>query len=83
MDGILRGSTDANIWFDDLRALLAHLGFAECVRGNHYMFTRDEVAEILNLQPSGSQAKAYQVKQVRWGHRLQWLGGRAGGRIAL
>ncbi len=25
----------------------------------------DGVAEILNLQPKGSKAKAYQVKQVR------------------
>ncbi|SIO01329.1 hypothetical protein SAMN05444166_2037 [Singulisphaera sp. GP187] len=65
LDGILRGNSDANIRFDDLRALLAHLGFAERVRGDHHTFTRDGVAEILNLQPRGSQAKAYQVKQVR------------------
>jgi len=29
------------------------------------IFTRDGVAEILNLQPRGGKAKAYQVKQVR------------------
>jgi len=28
-------------------------------------FTRTGVAEILNLQPNGSKAKVYQVKQVR------------------
>jgi hypothetical protein len=56
---------DANIAFEDLRTLLRHLGFAERVRGSHHIFTRDGVVEILNLQPQGSQAKAYQVRQVR------------------
>ena len=62
---VLRGKADANIRFDDLRALLMHLGFAERIRGDHHIFSRDGVAEILNLQPRGGKAKAYQVKQVR------------------
>jgi hypothetical protein len=62
---VLRGDADANIRFDDLLALLKHLGFAERIRGDHHTFTRDGVAEILNLQPRGGKAKAYQVKQVR------------------
>jgi len=49
----------------ELCALLRHLGFAERIRGDHYIFTREGVAEILNLQPRGGKAKAYQVKQVR------------------
>jgi hypothetical protein len=61
LDEILRGNSYANVRFDDLRALLAHLGF----RGDHHILTRDGVPEILHLQPRGSQAKAYQVKQVR------------------
>jgi hypothetical protein len=65
LDRVLRGTSDANIRFDDLRALLIHLGFVERIRGDHSIFTRDGVPEILNLQPRGSQAKAYQVKQVR------------------
>jgi hypothetical protein len=40
-------------------------GFVERIRGSHHIFTREGVAEILNLQPRGSKAKAYQVKQVR------------------
>jgi hypothetical protein len=48
-----------------LCSLLRWLGFQERVRGSHHIFTREGVAEILNLQPKGSQAKAYQVKQVR------------------
>lgn len=62
---ILRGTSDANVPFDSLRGLLKHLRFDERVRGSHHIFTREGVAEILNLQPLGSKAKAYQVKQVR------------------
>ena len=62
---VLRGKSDANFGFDDLCELIRRLGFAERVRGDHHIFTRDDVAEILNLQPKGAQAKPYQVKQVR------------------
>ncbi len=65
LNRVLRGTADANIGFDELLALMRHLGFAERVRGSHHIFTRDGVAEILNLQPRGNKAKAYQVKQVR------------------
>jgi hypothetical protein len=62
---VLRGNADAIIRFDALRQLLKHLGFVERIRGDHHIFTRDGVEEILNLQPRGSLAKAYQVRQVR------------------
>ena len=62
---VLRGSSDAGIRFDDLRGLLSRLGFAERIKGSHHIFTREDVDEILNLQPRGSMAKPYQVKQVR------------------
>ena len=65
LDRVLRGNADANIRFGDLCALLKHLGFAERVRGDHHIFTHKDVVEILNLQPRGSEAKAYQAKQVR------------------
>jgi hypothetical protein len=62
---VLRGTADANIRFNELCQLLKHLGFAERIRGDRHIFTRDGVEEILNLQPRGSLAKPYQVKQVR------------------
>ena len=65
LDKILRGTSDANIPFDGLCNLLRRLGFASRVRGSHHIFYRDGVEEILNLQPRGSNAKPYQVKQVR------------------
>lgn len=62
---ILRGASDANIPFDQLRMLLKYLGFAERIQGSHHIFTQAGVEEILNLQPKQGKAKAYQVKQVR------------------
>ena len=65
LDTVLRGSSDANIAFSDLCGLLERLGFDERIRGDHHIFTRDGVEEILNLQPKQAKAKPYQVKQVR------------------
>lgn len=62
---LLLGYSDANIDFDDLCHLLTSLGFSERVRGSHHIFLKPGVEEIINLQPKGSNAKAYQVKQVR------------------
>jgi len=45
--------------------LLRRLGFTERIKGSHHIFARPDIVEILNLQPKGSMAKAYQVKQVR------------------
>ncbi len=62
---ILRGTSDANISFDDLCGLLQSLGFDERIKGSHHIFAKECVEEILNLQPKGGNAKPYQVKQVR------------------
>jgi hypothetical protein len=65
LERILSGRSDANVRFSDLVQLLLHLRFDERTRGDHHIFTRNGVEEILNLQPKGSMAKPYQVKQVR------------------
>jgi hypothetical protein len=62
---VLSGTADTNIRFADLRSLLKGLAFDERVRGDHYIFDREGVAEIINLQPRRSLAKPYQIKQVR------------------
>jgi HicA-like toxin of HicAB toxin-antitoxin system len=62
---VLSGAADAAIDFDQLRALLRHLGFAERIRGSHHIFTHPRAGEILNVQPRGRHAKPYQVRQVR------------------
>ena len=62
---ILRGTSDANIPFDQLCQLLKSLGFEQRIRGSHHIFYMDGIEEILNLQPKQGKGKAYQVKQVR------------------
>ncbi|MBX3293972.1 MAG: type II toxin-antitoxin system HicA family toxin [Acidobacteria bacterium] len=59
------GRSDANIRFSDLIKLLISLGFVERIRGSHHIFTHPEAEEIINIQPKGSMAKPYQVKQIR------------------
>jgi len=61
---ILQGSSDANIFFDDLCHLLKKLGFDERIRGSHHVFRKEGVIEKINLQYDGSKAKEYQVRQV-------------------
>jgi predicted RNA binding protein YcfA (HicA-like mRNA interferase family) len=65
LDRLLSGQADANVDFDDLIRLLQKLGFACRIHGSHHIFHQAGIAEILNLQPKGSQAKPYQVRQVR------------------
>ena len=63
---ILAGRSDANIRFEPLCQMLRSLGFYERIRGDHHIFGKAGVVEIVNLQPLPSgKAKPYQVKQVR------------------
>jgi len=54
-----------SILFADLQAILERLGFQCRVKGDHFIYTKAGVEEIINIQPVGSKAKPYQVKQVR------------------
>jgi len=62
---ILLGRSDSNIDFNDVRRLLDALGFIERIKGSHHIFAKTGIAEIINIQPKGNKAKAYQVKQIR------------------
>ncbi len=62
---ILSGTSDANVNFSELCKLLIRLRFSERVRGDHHIFTKDGIEEIINIQPKGAKAKPYQVKQIR------------------
>ncbi len=64
LERLLSGAADRSIRFDELVNLLKRNGFQERVRGDHHIFTRVGVEEILNLQPINGMSKAYQVKQV-------------------
>ena len=62
---ILSGTRDKSLLFADLQTVLDRLGFQCRVRGGPVIYTKAGVEEIINLQPAGSKAKPYQVKQVR------------------
>ena len=62
---ILSGTRDKNIKFNVLCSVLKKLVFKERIRGDHYIYSKDGIAEIINIQPQGSMAKPYQVKQIR------------------
>ena len=62
---LLSGRSDSSFRFLEIDSLLVSLGFSKRVKGGHHIYWKDGVEEILNLQPLGNKAKAYQVKQVR------------------
>jgi len=62
---ILLRRSDSNVAFVGLCGLLKRLGFEERIKGDHHIFSRSHVDEILNLQPKHGKGKPYQVKQVR------------------
>ena len=62
---VLSGTRDKNLLFTDLQTVLDRLGFQCRIKGDHFIYTRADVEEIINLQPIGNKAKPYQVKQVR------------------
>jgi predicted RNA binding protein YcfA (HicA-like mRNA interferase family) len=59
-------NSQTNIRFGDLVRVVEALGFErDRVAGSHHLYIHREHREAqLNLQPSGSQAKPYQVKQL-------------------
>jgi hypothetical protein len=62
---VMSGSKDKNIKFAELQKLLEMLEFHCRIKGDHFIYWKDGVSEIINLQPDGNMAKPYQVKQVR------------------
>ena len=62
---VLGGNSDNNIGFSELCNLIENLGFIARVKGSHHIYYHNDLPEIINLQPKGNKAKAYQVKQLR------------------
>lgn len=65
MQATLSGTQDRNIRFSDLQKVLTALGFQCRIRGDHFIYWKNDVDEIINIQPDGNKAKPYQVKQIR------------------
>jgi predicted RNA binding protein YcfA (HicA-like mRNA interferase family) len=54
-----------NVRFADLVTFIEALGYRlDRVAGSHHIYFHPDVPEPLNLQPDGSKAKPYQVRQV-------------------
>lgn len=64
-DIVMSGKSDTNIRFSDFRNLILFFGFCERIKGDHFIYKRNDIIERINIQPNGNKAKAYQVKQVR------------------
>jgi hypothetical protein len=62
---LLSGQSDTDIDFDDSCFLLNRLGFHERGSGDHHIFSKESIVEIINLQSEKAKAKPYQVKQIR------------------
>lgn len=62
---VLCGTKDSNISFTELQSILDQLGFQCRVKGDHFIYTKEGIQEIINIQPKGNKAKPYQVKQIR------------------
>jgi predicted RNA binding protein YcfA (HicA-like mRNA interferase family) len=65
IEKILLGKSDSNINFQELVNLLIFLGFEMRIKGDHHIFFKQGVEEIINIQPIRKLAKNYQVKQIR------------------
>ena len=77
IEKILSGTSDKNINFNDLTSLLESFNFSLRIKGDHHIYYREDVEEIINIQPlSNSKAKPYQVKQIRLlilKYKLNWI----------
>jgi predicted RNA binding protein YcfA (HicA-like mRNA interferase family) len=58
---ILSGRHDNNVQFSEAVSLMRNLGFSMRIQGSHHIFFREDIEEIINIQPRGSKTKPYQV----------------------
>jgi predicted RNA binding protein YcfA (HicA-like mRNA interferase family) len=65
LQSVLSAKQDKNIRFSDLRTLILAFGFQERIKGDHFIYKRDDIPERINIQPDGNMAKSYQVRQIR------------------
>ena len=65
VQSIMSGTQDRNIKFADLQKILDTFGFQCRIKGDHFIYWKQGIDEIINIQPDGNKAKAYQVKQIR------------------
>ncbi len=62
---IMLVQNDHNIKFKDIKTLLEQLGFECRIKGDHHIYFKRDIDEIINIQPIKNMAKSYQIKQIR------------------
>ena len=61
---LLDGAHDKSFLFSDLQKILSACGFELRTRGDHFIYTRDDVAEIINIQPVHDDAYIAEVPEL-------------------
>lgn len=56
-DMIMSGKNDNNIRFTDFRNLILSYDFRERIKGDHYVYKRDDIIERIVIQPLGIKLK--------------------------
>lgn len=62
---VLSGGHDRSMKFHELQKLLYMLEFQCRVKGDHFIYWKEGIDEIISIQPDGNMAKPYQVRQIR------------------
>jgi predicted RNA binding protein YcfA (HicA-like mRNA interferase family) len=58
-------ASPANVRFADMTNLVEGFGFTLIrISGSHHIFGHPDIAEQINLQKVGAEAKPYQIRQV-------------------
>ena len=65
LNRVLGGLSDRNIRFRDLTNLLNNFGFSSRTKGDHYIFYKEEIEDIINLQPLRKMVRQRLIKSGR------------------
>lgn len=63
-DRIINKKIDS-VNFPDLQYFLEKFDFDQRVEGDHFIYYKKGISEIINIQSDGNMAKPYQVRQIR------------------
>ena len=65
-NAVASGRSDNNINYSDFQNLIIDLGFEfKRQNGSHAVYYHAGINRFMNIQPIGSKAKGYQVRQLR------------------
>ena len=65
LDRVLSGQSYSNINFSDLKKINVRFRLHKKDKRRSFIYTKENICEIINIQPLNNKSKSYQVKQVR------------------